>query len=193
MKLRLPKLYTVDSSLKEVPVNLTKWIVILLIFLSVFIFCTAFYFKKQVADIEYIQSEVTVDISHNEKFSKDSLISLIKELPFSYPDITLAQCIYESGHFSSPVWKENKNCLGMRHPLGRKTLSLGSNIGYAVFKNWKQCLYDKAIYDALYMHGLSRQQYMKYLDKVYARSEGEKYSEEIEKIIRQNNLKTIWN
>ncbi|OUS02881.1 hypothetical protein A9Q86_02200 [Flavobacteriales bacterium 33_180_T64] len=46
-----------------------------------------------------------------------------------------AQTYHETGNYSSPVFKENKNLFGMRHPSKRKTYSQGSNLGHAVFKN----------------------------------------------------------
>lgn len=147
---------------------------------------------KQEPQKYYVQTETTVNLTHNNSFSKDSIIALIKKMPFSYRDVLYGQCLYESAHFSSPIFKENNNCLGIRHPLSRKTMSLGSRNGYSVYESYKTCLLDRVIYDAVYMHGLSRREYMAYLDKVYARSGGNKYSQEIEKIIKQNNIKQLF-
>lgn len=45
-----------------------------------------------------------------------------------------AQSVLETGWFDSPVFNENKNLFGMRHPKKRETLSIGSNLNHAVFK-----------------------------------------------------------
>lgn len=46
-----------------------------------------------------------------------------------------SQAFHETGDFKSPVYVQNKNLFGMRHPSKRKTFSKGSNLGHAVFKN----------------------------------------------------------
>ncbi|QQV90348.1 mannosyl-glycoprotein endo-beta-N-acetylglucosaminidase [Cellulophaga phage Omtje_3] len=53
-----------------------------------------------------------------------------------------AQAWHETGDFKSPVYEQNKNLFGMRHPSKRKTLSQGSNLSHAVFKNHKDSIVD---------------------------------------------------
>lgn len=152
-------------------------------------FCVSLYSKK--IEKVYVEAEKEITLKTSESFSKEKLIEDIKEMPFPYKDIIYAQCIIESGNFKSPVFKENWNLLGMRQPTQRASFSKGSNLGHAVFKNYRQCLYDRLIYDARYTSGLSRAEYLKYLGATYAEAPG--YADKIEQVIKQNNIKKLFN
>jgi uncharacterized FlgJ-related protein len=123
----------------------------------------------------------------NNGFSKEALIDEIKCQGFKYPDLILAQALLETGHFKSPVFKENNNTFGMRLPKVRQTLAKGSNLNHAVYSNWKESVEDRMIYENLYLNGKSRVKYKQYLDRVYAK--GKNYTKTLEKIIKENNLK----
>ncbi|AGO47285.1 mannosyl-glycoprotein endo-beta-N-acetylglucosaminidase [Cellulophaga phage phi12:2] len=53
-----------------------------------------------------------------------------------------SQAWHETGNFKSPVYEQNKNLFGMRHPSKRKTLSLGSNLSHARYKSHKDSIVD---------------------------------------------------
>lgn len=127
----------------------------------------------------------------NESFTRDALIEEIKCHDFKYPDIILAQAVLESGHFKSAVFKENNNLFGMKLPRKRYTLCTGTNLNHGYFENWKVSLEDRFIYDTLYLKDMTRTQYKKYLDRVYAK--GKNYSGKIEKIIKCNDFKECFN
>lgn len=192
MSWKIFELHTYDkNSLLPVKFNGVKWLIIFfLILLSVFLLSAAIF--KQEKEVAYIQTETNVNLTHNHTFSKENLIADIQEMPFKYKSVILAQAILESGNFKSPVFRENNNLFGFRLASQRLTFSKESNMGYAVFKNYRQSVQERLIYEAKYMHGLSRKQYMAYLDKVYARSGGKSYSEEIENIIVQNNITKLF-
>lgn len=169
------------------PAYLLKYIGITLgICLTVGIFSSMQYVEK--TKIQLIKSEAVINLITNESFSKEKFFEEVDRSNFNYPDIIKAQALIESQHFTSPVWKENNNALGMRLPNTRFTVATGSNLGHATYKNWKDCIKDRLIYEALYLNGLSKAQYFKYLDKVYARAGSTNYSDLIKKLIDQRNL-----
>ena len=137
------------------------------------------------------KEEVDANEAINDSFTKEALIEEIKCHGFKYPDLILAQAILESGHFKSPVWVENNNIFGMKLARVRFTLACGSNLNHALYDNWKICVEDRMIYEALYLNGLTRTQYKKFLDKHYA--EGKNYTIKLEKIIKTNDLKECFN
>ena len=136
---------------------------------------------------KYIKTETEVNIITNNSFSQENLIKEIQRLPFKYKDIVLAQCILESGNFKSPVFKQCNNLLGLREAKQRLTLATGTHLNHATFTTWKECLLDRLIFEAKYMHDLNRSEYLLYLGRVYA--EGKGYDKILEQIIKNNNVK----
>jgi uncharacterized FlgJ-related protein len=169
------------------PMYLLKYIGITLgLCLTIGIFSSMQYFEK--TKIELIKSEVVLNLVTNESFTKEKFFEEVERSNFAYPEIIKAQALIESQYFSSPVWKENNNALGMRLPQQRFTVAVGANLGHAVYKTWKDCVKDRLIYEALYLNDLTKEQYYKYLDKVYARAGATAYSDLIKTIIKQRNL-----
>jgi uncharacterized FlgJ-related protein len=169
------------------PAYLLKYIGITLgICLTVGIFSSMQYVEK--TKVEMIKSEAVINLITNESFSKEKFFEEVDRSHFKFPDIIKAQALIESQHFSSPVWKENNNALGMRLPNSRFTVATGSNLGHATYRTWKDCIKDRLIYEALYLNDLSKNQYYTYLDKVYARAGSTNYSDLIKTLIKQRNL-----
>lgn len=127
----------------------------------------------------------------NDSFTKQALVDEIKCHKFKFPDIILAQAVLESGHFKSAVFKANNNLFGMKQPKKRYNLCNGTNLNHALYDNWKLCVEDRMIYEALYLHNMSRKQYKRFLDKTYAK--GKNYSGALEKLIVSNDLKDYFN
>jgi hypothetical protein len=170
------------------PLYLLKYIGITLgICLAVGIFSSMQYVQNE--KVRLVKSELIVNLITNESFSRQKFFNEIERSRFKYPDIIKAQALIESQHFSSPVWKENNNALGMRLPNQRFTLAVGDNLEHAVYLNWKDCIKDRLIYEAVYLNDLTKDQYFSYLDRVYARAKGKtQYSDLIKTIIRQKNF-----
>ena len=116
----------------------------------------------------------------------DSVYTYIFDLRLDHPDIVMAQCIEESGNFTSPLFKKGHNCTGMKVPSRRPTLARGVLNGHARFDSWKACIDDYAIWQSIYARDLDRKAYLAYLDRVYAEKKG--YSERLERIIRERGL-----
>jgi uncharacterized FlgJ-related protein len=152
-----------------------------------FLILLSSFIGREKTEIEYIKTETEVNLITNNSFSKDNLIKEIQCLPFKYKDVILAQCILESGNFKSPVFKQCNNLLGLREAKQRLTLATGTHLNHATFTTWKECLLDRLIFEAKYMHDLSRSEYLTYLGRVYSESGG--YDKVLEQIIKKNKLK----
>ena len=170
------------------PMYLLKYIGITLgLCLAIGIFSSMQYVQNE--KVRLIKSESVINLITNETFSKQKFFEEVDRSNFAYPEIIKAQALIESQHFSSPVWKENNNALGMRLPNQRFTVATGDNLGHATYRTWKDCIKDRLIYEALYLNNLSKEQYFRYLDKVYARASSKTaYSDLIKTIIKQRNL-----
>lgn len=119
-------------------------------------------------------------------FHPDKLKGMIKEMNFEHKDIVYAQCILESGNFTSPVFKHNNNIIGMKKSTSRVTTHKGSQLNHAFYSNWQSSLIDYGIWQSTYARNLTREQYLMLLDKIYAKDE--QYSKKLLKIIKDYNL-----
>lgn len=136
---------------------------------------------------ELLFAELDAPVINTDSLSlADSVYTCIFLLRMEHPDIVMAQCIEESGGFTSLLFKEGNNCTGMRVPAQRPTLATGVLYGHACFTSWRECLADYAIWQSTYARGLTREAYLAYLDRVYAEKKG--YSERLKKIINDKNL-----
>lgn len=131
---------------------------------------------------EYVKTEVVL----KEKDYKKTVFQMVDNLPFKYKDIVKAQALLESGCFKSPVFKQNNNTFGMRLATTRLSTATGDDLNHATYKTVEDCVIDRLLYETKYLHSLSREDYLKYLDRVYAEAGG--YDKILEKVIRQNNL-----
>jgi uncharacterized FlgJ-related protein len=187
------KLFKFDKQqIDFIPVNkffyLLKYIGITIgLCLTIGVFTSLKYVEDE--KTRFIQSEEIIHLITNDSFSQNAFIDYIKNNNFKYPDIIIAQAYIESSYFTSPVWNENNNIFGMRVPQSRFTLAVGENLKHAVYKNWKDSVKDRMIYEALYLYKIkTKKQYYAYLDKIYASAGETKYSDLIKQIIKQKQL-----
>lgn len=185
------KLYKFDKeSLAYKEVNLIKLITGLIGVFAVTIVLSSFIAKEEKVvpknTVKYIETEKTINLVTNETFDIISFTNELKKLNFKYPEIVMAQAICESG-FNSPIFKENNNLFGMKEARSRMTTATGTNRNHATYDNWKMCVVDRMLYEAVYLNKLSRKQYLAYLDKLYSETSG--YSKTLEEIIKKRNLK----
>lgn len=107
---------------------------------------------------------IEIDVG-NEMAFQDSVLNYMFELRIDHAEIVLAQMLIETSHFTSDVFKENKNMCGMKLPKQRPTTAIGVNRGHAVYKNWKESVIDIAIWQSIYGRRLTRDEYLKMLEK----------------------------
>ena len=113
-------------------------------------------------------------------------------LPFKHKDIVVAQAILESGWFKSNNFKVNNNLFGMRYPHTRVTCSDSAINGYAHYPNWHMSVVDYYLLQSVTedinpTH--SREEYFRYLDRVYSEV-GRSYSSQLKDILARINLQT---
>ena len=119
--------------------------------------------------------------SHSEVYQE------IKWASIKYPDIAFAQAILESGHFTSKIAVHNGNLFGMRMPIKRETLAVGTKFKYAMYNSWRHSVQDYKLWqDYLFKRypNMTREQYKKYINKLYSTSHN--YISKINTIINKN-------
>lgn len=115
--------------------------------------------------IEQIPTEEKIRIMKEEdKFTPEKLKSYLEELNVKYPEIVYAQAAHETGNFKSKIFKENNNLFGMKVATVRSTTNQGEQYGHAVYNHWRDSVLDYALYAATYLSGLSKAEYLQYLD-----------------------------
>lgn len=164
-------------------VNIRKYIGMIALSLIIVFLLSSFIWKEVI--IIRAEKEVVFK-KRNDSFSKERFFAEIDKYSFKYPDIIKAQAIVESGHFKSPVFLQNNNMFGMRQAVVRITLAKKTNLNHAYYNHWKECVIDRALYEARYLSKLSREEYFSYLDQVYA--EGDGYSKLLKEVIQKNRL-----
>ena len=116
----------------------------------------------------------------------ESVYDRIFQLRLEHPDIVMAQCILESGEFTSDIFINGNNCLGMKVPGQRPTFAIGVYRNHAKFKSWHDCIADYALWQSAYGRGLSDDAYLALLDRIYA--EDGSYAGKLKSIIRKYEL-----
>ena len=98
----------------------------------------------------------------------DSVKLLIHQTNIAHPDIVYRQAVLESGNFTSDIFRENNNIFGMRMAFSRPNVQTGGNRGFAVYENWKDSLYDYALWQVYSAKGLSREAYIELFGSIYS-------------------------
>jgi len=141
-------------------------------------------------------SKVSVKINdtlsnHEQKFSEEAVISLLRECNVKYPYIVLAQAKLESDNFKSKMFKENNNMFGMRKAKQRVTSSESEKKGYVYYRNWIDGVYDYCMWQQNMTYNVSNEsEYFAKLEEKYA--EDVNYVSKIKEIIKREKLKGIF-
>ena len=135
----------------------------------------------------YVVEDNIILIHPNITFSEEKLIKMISELNFKFPHIVLAQSKQETGHFKSPIFKENNNLFGMKEAKVRINIARGTDKGHAYYHNWAESVMDYALYSATYLSKLKTEsQYYQYIQQYYA--EDTTYVSRIKQIVEKEKL-----
>jgi len=97
-------------------------------------------------------------------FTPENLQKEIQKQNIVYPDVAMAQAKWESGHFQSPVFKENNNMFGMKLAHQRDTTAIGENRNHAKYKNWQDAVKDYKLWQS--SNGMDRLPKEKYINKL---------------------------
>lgn len=136
-------------------------------------------------------SNISTPKIYSRPFTEDALIDLLEDCNMKYPHIVLAQAKLESSNFKSKVFKQNNNMFGMRKARQRITSAMGEKNTYAYYRDWMDCVYDYAMYQSSVMCKVSNEsEYFVRLGERYA--EDSLYVDKLKRIIKDENLKTIF-
>jgi flagellum-specific peptidoglycan hydrolase FlgJ len=97
-------------------------------------------------------TEYKINSIKNSEFSLESLKKLLYlyNISDNITEIMIKQSILETGYYSSPIFIENNNLFGMKHPRVRKTTSIGINKGHAVYQHWTDSVDDYLLWMKYY-------------------------------------------
>ena len=127
------------------------------------------------------EEERAIILQEQDKFSPEKFKEYLLELNVRFPHIVYAQAKMESAHFSSPVYKNNHNLFGMKEAKTRPTTAIGTEMGHALYRNWRDSALDYALYQAAFLrNATTEEEYYKYLSASYA--EKSYYVAEVKKI-----------
>lgn len=128
---------------------------------------------------------------HGEPFSEEALVELMRNSNIKYPHIVLAQAKLESGSFTSKIFKQNHNMFGMRMPKQRPTTAIGEEDGFAVYRDWVDCLYDYSLYQAYTIQAVDDEaEYFARLEDKYCTDTG--YVNSVKALIKKEHLKHLF-
>ena len=149
------------ENINFVILNLIVWVLSTSLILGIIISFNNITPKKHSVKIQSMDSLEVIAF-------KDSVLNYIYDMRLEHPYIVYAQCIVETGNFTSTIMKENNNLFGMKLPERRATLALGVKRGHAYYRNWKESIIDYSLYQMAYMRGLSEEEYFEKLKQSYA-------------------------
>ncbi len=116
-------------------------------------------------------------------FTPKKLERMLEDLNVLHPEIVIAQSKIETGNYTSNIFIENNNLFGMKEAVVRAHTAKGTQYGHAYYKNWRESVYDYALYQSSYLFGLkTRGQYLSYISKSYAQDPT--YTNKIKKILK---------
>lgn len=140
--------------------------------------------------IQVVEEVVYVTEPYRE-FSVENLRNYIEELNIRFPHIVYAQAVHETGHFTSPIFRENNNLFGMKVARLRPTTALGTRRGHAYYTDWMNSVKDYALYQTSYLrHIRTEDDYFSFLGDSYA--EDENYVQLLQSIIGVDDLAVLF-
>jgi hypothetical protein len=149
------------------------------------------YLGKTESFSEITEMEKMVIIREADGFSKDKLVTMLKELNVKYPHIVLAQSMIETGQWKSKIFMENNNLFGMKEAKMRITTAGGTQYNHAYYNHWRESVYDYAFYQCRYLGNIKNEsEYFQYLSASYA--EDPNYLNAIRQVIEKEGLKSLF-
>lgn len=104
-----------------------------------------------------------------EYVTKEQVFEYAKQIGIQHPDIVSLQFVIETGNCSSNLCKNHHNLFGFKKHRRLASFSTGTTkSGYAIYPDWKSSVADYLVWQMLYARNLSREQYLRYLNRVYA-------------------------
>lgn len=136
--------------------------------------------------------KIPVIVDHKEEIlNPNNVKNCIKELNIKFEDIVWAQVMIESQNCTSQLAVTQNNITGMEWCKGRPTTSKNIGNRFAFYNSFRDCLIDYSLWQTFSTRSnISREDYLKLLDRVYCPSnleenKGELYSVKIKKFLKQ--------
>lgn len=142
----------------------THCIIIIILLFLVVISVISVIDNKEKKEVQEVQIESVTDTLS----FKDSVYMYILSLNIQHADIVLKQALYETGHFTSKICKENNNLFGMKVAKQRPTTATGEQYKHAKYDSWQMSVVDYALWQTKYCHNLTENEYLEYLQRVYS-------------------------
>jgi flagellum-specific peptidoglycan hydrolase FlgJ len=103
--------------------------------------------------------------------SQNEIYKYLNQIGIKNAEIVMAQCLVETGHLTSNIFKENNNLFGMKEAKQRRTTALGTKNGHAYYKHWHDSVIDYWYYQRAYYNGV--EDYYIFLSRMgYAANQG---------------------
>lgn len=83
------------------------------------------------------------------------------------PDIVFKQSVLETGWFKSQLFTQYNNPFGMKQPVHRETLCIGTELGHGYFPHWYDAVKDYKLWQEYWIeHELDPEDYYSFLDEL---------------------------
>lgn len=166
----LMQLYKYDKeSISFKKVSYVKWLVMWTSISSlVFLYGIALPPRVELVDkLTPIEKYIVID--EETQFTEEKFIEEIRRLNFNFPHLVYAQSYVETGAWTSRIYRENNNLFGMKEAMIRAHLAVGTQHKHAYYNNWKESLYDYALYYSEYLSKIKDEdRYIDYVNQRYA-------------------------
>ena len=103
--------------------------------------------------------------------SSNEIYKYLNQIGIKQAEIVMAQCLVETGHLTSNIFKSNNNLFGMKEAKQRRTTAIGTKNGHAYYPHWKASVRDYLLYQRAYYNGV--EDYYTFLSRMgYAANKG---------------------
>lgn len=168
---RIPQLNIFDEKqLRYIPVDnriyavVVSTIVLLLVAISI-----SFYFvgrnsvepEYRIVEIEKIDSSII--------FAEEKLYYSLIDMNVKFPEVVVAQARFETGNYTSKIFKNNNNLFGMKCATQRVSTHSGEKNRHAYYNSWIDSMLDYALWQSRYASKIrTEEEYLSYLDSCYS-------------------------
>lgn len=128
-----------------------------------FICFLLFFVYKNIKRSEVVSIQ-TIQIESSDLGTIDSLLNFMGKIGMENTVVVLAQSYLETGHFTSKIYRTNKNCFGIKYRKG-SLYAKGEKLGHAYYDNELDSFYDYLDWQKRSLKGakLTDRQYLNHL------------------------------
>ena len=131
--------------------RLPLWTSVALNFISLIFIALIFIQERSV--ITKYKNVVVERLVEDMPLTDSAIVAELTQMGCVLPNVALAQFKVETGHFSSPICKENKNIGGIR--TSQSKYVKGMNRGHCVYSTYRDCLRDYVLIQERYLKNIN--------------------------------------